>query len=62
MKLMGEVLYGGVGGKFRQSTPAQRKEMLLKRSSEHFKRSGLADRKRAIGEEYKKQAIEHFKR
>jgi hypothetical protein len=61
MKLVGEILYGGLGGNFRQSSPAQRKEMLLQRSSKHFKTSGLAERKRAIGEEYKKQAVSHFK-
>ena len=62
MKLLGEVMYGGIGGNFRQSTPEQRKQMLLKRSSKHFQQSGLAERKRALGEEYKRQAIEHFKK
>lgn len=62
MKLMGEVAYGGIGGNFRQSTPAQRKEMLMQRSSKHFKTSGLAERKVEINKEYKKQAIEYFKR
>jgi hypothetical protein len=61
MKQMGEVPYGGIGMAFRQSTPAQRQQMLLKRSSKHFQTSGLAERKKALGNEYKRQAVAHFK-
>lgn len=61
MKLMGEILSGSIGGKFACSTPEQRKQMLLERSSKHFKTSGLADRKRAIGEQYKREALSMLK-
>lgn len=54
---MGEVVSGGLTGKFRNATPAQRKQMLLQRSTAHFKRSDLSDRKHEIGEAYKKEAI-----
>jgi len=56
------VSYGGIGGNFRQSTTAEKREMLLKRSSDHFRKSGLADRKKYLGEELKEQAREHFKK
>lgn len=58
IKLMGEVVYGGIGGKFRSSTPAERKKMLLDRSSKHFKTSGLAEKKRALGQQFRKEAIQ----
>jgi hypothetical protein len=61
MKQMGEVPYGGIGGNFRQSSPAQRQAMLTTRASKHFATSGLAEHKRALGEEYKRQAVAHFK-
>lgn len=58
IKLMGEVIYGGIGGKFRSSTPAQKKEMLLNRSSQHFKKSGLEEKKHELGKKFRKEAIQ----
>jgi hypothetical protein len=61
MKLMGEVVSGGLTMNFRNSSPEQRKQMLMQRSKKHFVTSGLADKKRDIGERYKKEVISKMK-
>ena len=61
MKLMGELVSGGLTMNFANSSPAQRKQMLMKRSKKHFATSGLADKKRDIGERYKKEVITKLK-
>lgn len=55
MKLLGENSYGGIVSKFGSGTSEQKKQMLLKRSSEHFKKSGLADRKRSLENQFDKE-------
>lgn len=61
MKLMGEIISGSLTMSFRNSSPEQRKQMLMKRSKKHFTTSGLADKKRDIGERYKKEVITKIK-
>lgn len=60
IKLMGQVVYGNIGGKFIGSTPVERKQMLLKRSKEHFNNSGLADRKRSLEKIMRSQIKDQF--
>lgn len=61
LKLMGEVIYGTLGGKYASATPVERKKMLLQRSKDHFKSSGLAERKHVMERNMQKDIIEKLR-
>lgn len=56
---MGERLSGGIAH-FKNLTPADKRKMLLKRSSEHNKKTGIAEKRVNIDQQFKREARETF--